>query len=44
MDEALRAQRDFALGQIEDLTRRGRQLHEALAANPHAASSLAATL
>jgi len=42
MDEALRAQRDFALGQLEDLTRRGRQLHEALAANPHAASSLAA--
>jgi hypothetical protein len=42
MDETLRAQRDFALGQLEDLTRRGRQLSDALAANPDAAPSLAA--
>lgn len=44
MDETLRAQRDFALGQLEDLTRRGRQLSDALAANPDAAPSLAAAL
>jgi hypothetical protein len=42
MDDALRAQRDFALGQLEDLTRRGRQLRDALAANPDDALSLAA--
>ncbi len=42
MDETLRVQRDFALGQLEDLTRRGRQLSDALAANPDAAPSLAA--
>ena len=42
MDETLRAQRDFALGQLEDLTRRGRQLSDALAATPDAAPSLAA--
>jgi len=42
MDETLRAQRDFALGQLEDLTRRGRQLSDALAASPDAAPSLAA--
>jgi hypothetical protein len=42
MDDTLRAQRDFALGQLEDLTRRGRQLSDALAANPDAAPSLAA--
>src|SRR2546425_1229323 len=29
MDDTLRAQRDFALGQLEELTRRGRQLSEA---------------
>ncbi len=42
MDDTLRAQRDFALGQLEDLTRRGRQLNDALAANPDDAVSLAA--
>ena len=42
MDDALRAQRDFALGQLEDLTRRGRQLSGALAAHPDDALSLAA--
>jgi hypothetical protein len=42
MDDTLRAQRDFALGQLEDLTRRGRQLSDALATNPDAAPSLAA--
>jgi len=42
VDEALRAQRDFALGQLEDLTRRGRQISDALAATPDAAPSLAA--
>src|SRR5204863_266464 len=36
------AQRDFAVGQLENLTRRGRQLSDALAANPDAAPSLAA--
>ena len=42
MDDALRAQRDFALGQLEDLKRRGRTLRDALAAGPDAAPSLAA--
>ena len=42
MDDTLRAQRDFALRQLEDLTRRGRQLNDALAANPDDALSLAA--
>jgi hypothetical protein len=42
MDETLRAQRDFALGQLEDLTRRGRQLSDALAANADDAPALAA--
>jgi len=42
MDDTLRAQRDFAVGQLENLTRRGRQLSDALAANPDAAPSLAA--
>jgi hypothetical protein len=42
MDDTLRAQRDFALRQLEGLTRRGRQLIEALAASPDDASSLAA--
>ncbi len=42
MSDTLRAQRDFVLGQLEDLTRRGRQLRDALAANPDDARSLAA--
>ena len=42
MDDALRAQRDFALGQLEDLTRRGRQLRDALAVTLDDARSLAA--
>lgn len=42
MDEALGAQRDFALGQLEELTRRGRHLRDALAATPDAAPALAA--
>jgi hypothetical protein len=42
VDDTLRAQRDFALGQLEDLTRRGRQFRDALAANPDDAASLAA--
>jgi hypothetical protein len=42
VDDALRAQRDFALRQLDDLTRRGRQLSDALAANPCGAPSLAA--
>ncbi len=42
MNDTLRAQRDFVLGQLEDLTRRGRQLSDALAANPDDALSLAA--
>jgi hypothetical protein len=42
MSDTLRAQRDFALGQLEDLTRHGRQLREALAARPDDARSLAA--
>jgi len=36
MDDALRAQRDFALRQLDDLTRRGRELSAALAANQDA--------
>ncbi len=42
MDDTLRAQRDFALGQLEELARRGRQLRDALAARPDDAPSLAA--
>jgi hypothetical protein len=42
MDDALRAQRDFALRQLDDLTRRGRQLSAALAADPDDAPALAA--
>jgi hypothetical protein len=42
MDDALRAQRDFALRQLDDLNRRGRRLSDALAANPDDAPSLAA--
>jgi hypothetical protein len=42
MDDALRAQRDFALRQLDDLTRRGRQLSVALTANPDDGPSLAA--
>jgi hypothetical protein len=42
MDDTLRTQRDFALRQLEDLIRRGRQLGDALAADPDAAPSLAA--
>lgn len=42
MSDTLRAQRDFVLGQLEDLTRRGRQLSDALAGNPDDATSLAA--
>ena len=43
-DDALRAQRDFALRQLGDLTRRGRQLSDALAASPDDAPLLAAAL
>jgi hypothetical protein len=39
MEHALRAQLDFALRQLDDLTRRGRQLSAALAANPDDAPS-----
>ena len=42
MDDALRAQRDFALRRLDDLTRRGRELSAALAANPDDPPSLAA--
>ena len=42
MDDTLCAQRDFALRQLDDLTRRGRQLSAALAANPDDEPSLAA--
>ncbi len=42
MDDALRAQRDFALRQLDDLTRRGRELSAALAANPDDPPSLPA--
>jgi hypothetical protein len=42
VDDALRAQRDFALRQLDDLTRRGRQVSDALAAHPDDAPSLAA--
>ena len=42
MDDALRAQRDFALRQLDDLTRRGRELSAALAANPDDPPSLSA--
>ena len=41
MDDALRAQRDFARRQLDDLTRRGRRLSAALAANPDDPPSLA---
>ena len=42
MDDTLRTQRDFALRQLEDLTRHGRQISGALAASPDDAPSLAA--
>jgi len=42
MDDTLRAQRDFALGQLDELTRRGRQLSDALAAHPDDPPVLAA--
>jgi hypothetical protein len=42
MADSLRAQRDFALGQLDDLMRRGRELRDALAANPSDATALAA--
>jgi hypothetical protein len=42
MADSLRAQRDFALRQLDDLMRRGRELRDALAANASDAASLAA--
>jgi hypothetical protein len=42
MADTLRAQRDFALVRLDDLSQRGRQLSAALAAAPADASSLAA--
>ena len=42
MADSLRAQRDFALLQLDDLMRRGRELRDALAANASDAASLAA--
>ena len=42
MADTLRAQRDFALVQLDDLIRRGRQLSDALADTPADALSLAA--
>ena len=41
-DDGLRAQRDYALVQLDDLKRRGRRLRDALAADPAHAPSLAA--
>ena len=42
MADSLRAQRDFALRQLDDLVRRGRELRDALAANASDAASLSA--